>query len=193
MTGTSRAEQVRLLADRVRSCTQCHLSKIRQNAVPGTGNPEATIFMIGQAPGEVEDREGMLFAGPSGVLFDQLLTCAGLQRRDIYLTNLIKCFLPKSRRPSRPELDACCPYLIEEIRMVSPRILVPLGFHPTRFLLRHFNLARPPSREFHSLFGKPLHAKDHLIFPLPDPAFLLFNPQKEPMMCEQYAKLRSFM
>ncbi|HHJ10665.1 MAG TPA: uracil-DNA glycosylase [Bacteroidetes bacterium] len=177
----------------IRNCTFCPLHLTRKHALPGEGNIHAKIFMIAQAPGPVEDQSGRMFTGPSAPHLDHLLAIAGLDRKQIYITNLIKCFLPKCRRPSRTEIDACSPYLLREMEAVNPGLIVPLGFHATRFLLMYFNLPRPEKKKFHLLFGHVFQAGRYTVYPLRHPTALLFDPPKKPVMEENYRKLGDFI
>ena len=177
----------------IRNCTFCPLHLTRKHALPGGGNIHAKIFMIAQAPGPVEDQSGRMFTGPSAPHLDHLLAIAGLDRKQIYITNLIKCFLPKCRRPSRTEIDACSPYLLREMEAVNPGLIVPLGFHATRFLLMYFNLPRPEKKKFHLLFGHVFQAGRYTVYPLRHPTALLFDPPKKPVMEENYRKLGDFI
>lgn len=176
----------------IKECVSCPLVHIRTNALPGEGNVKARLFLIAQAPGPAEDRTGKMFTGPSGPLLDGLLGQAGFTRKDVYLTNLIKCQLPKCRRPSKGEITACTPYLLREIDMVKPKVLVPLGFHATRFLFMHFNIPRPERKDFHTLFGREFGAGDYIICPLRHPTALLFNPDKRNVMERNYRKLKKW-
>ena len=99
------------LNSRIKSCTRCLLHLTRTRAICGEGNRQARILLIALAPGAVEDREGRMFVGPSGKILDALLAEAGLIRKDIYMTNLIKCYLPKNRRPRQDEINACSGHL----------------------------------------------------------------------------------
>jgi len=177
----------------IASCTKCDLAGLRIKAVLPEGNPQAEIMIIAQSPGEVENQTGRMFVGPSGKIFDELLDSAGVSRNDFYLTNLIKCMLPKSRRPSRPQWEACTPWLEEEIRIVSPRIVVPLGFQALKFLLIRVGMPRPPRKEYRFLFGKFIQTDDYLIYPLRHPTALLFNPAKRKVMTGNYSKLKKIV
>ena len=196
MTVSGRNEiglQIEGLAGIIRSCHRCRLSLTRRNAVPGEGNLRSHMLLIAQAPGEREDRDGRIFTGPSGILFDRLMNMAGIERSDVYITNLIKCFLPKCRRPNRPEIEACKDYLLREIELIRPEYLIPLGFHATRFLFRHFGIPCPIAREFHTVFGSIIQRDGFLIYPVRHPTALLFNPEMEEIMIRQYRKLKEFV
>ena len=174
------------LNGKIKSCTNCRLHKSRKNAITGEGNYNAKIIIIAQAPGEIEDREGKMFIGPSGKIFDRLLQNAEIQRQDIYVTNLIKCYLPKCRRPSKKEIEQCSAYLDKEIEFIDPQIIVTLGFHATRYIFKKYNLNRPPKKEYKNLFGKQFYIKNRIIFPVRHPTAILFNPEKEEIVQKNY-------
>lgn len=174
------------LCRKIKSCTNCKLHKSRKNAITGEGNFNTGILIIAQAPGKDEDRTGKMFIGPSGKIFDRLLLNAGIHREDIYLTNLIKCYLPKCRRPSKNEIEQCSVYLDKEIEIIDPKLIVALGFHTTRYILKKYNLDRPPKNEYKNLFGKLFYADDRMIFPVRHPTAILFNPEKEEIIQENY-------
>ncbi len=183
----------KVLYHAIATCTKCDLARGRIKVVLPEGNSRSGIMMIAQSPGEVENRTGKMFVGPSGKLFDELLEAAGVSRNDFYLTNLIKCMLPKSRRPSRLQWDACTPWLEEEIRMVSPRIVVSLGFQALKFLLIRAGIPRPPRKEYRFLFGTFIQTDDYLIYPLRHPTALLFNPEKREIMTKHYSMLKEIV
>jgi len=125
------------LNKRIKECKKCRLSETRMNAICGEGNLNAKIMLIAQAPGEKEDREGKMFVGPSGKVLDELLKSAGISRQAIYMTNLIKCMLPKYRRPKQDEIKVCSYYLNEEIKLINLKILVPLGYYATYYIFQN--------------------------------------------------------
>ena len=182
-----------LLQQQVRGCTACGLAATRQQAVCGEGNFRSKVMVIAQAPGELENKAGRMFVGPSGKIFRQLLTKSRIGTDEIYMTNLIKCYIPKCRRPSSREIAECSKYLEQEIALVNPKLIVPLGFHATRYILMRFDLDRPASKDYHTLFGKLIELDDQLIYPLRHPTALLFNTEKKDLMEKNYAAFRSIM
>ncbi len=175
----------------IKKCKRCRLYLTRTNVLCGEGNLHAPLMLIAQAPGDNEDREGRMFIGPSGKVFDELLDEAGIQRDEIYMTNLIKCQLPKNRRPKRDEIEACSSFLEKEIALIDPKVLVPLGYYSTRYVLKKYNIAIPESRaEFSGLYGKLFEAQHKRLYPLPHPASLLYNKSYKPVSLEKYGKLR---
>nr|MDO8091516.1 uracil-DNA glycosylase [Candidatus Sigynarchaeota archaeon] len=178
------------LNKRIKECKRCRLSETRVNAICGEGNLNAKIMLIAQAPGEKEDKEGRMFVGPSGRVLDELLGAAGIKRDEIYMTNLIKCMLPKNRKPKQDEIEACGYYLDEEIRLINPKILVPLGYYATRYIFQKYGILLPPKAEFSLVFDKLFLATDKKILPLPHPATLLYNPDFKQDLIKSYRKLR---
>ena len=109
------------------NCKLCNLCINRTNAVPGNGNPKATIMFIGEAPGRNEDEKGQPFVGMAGKILDEALAKVGLERSRIYVTNIVKCRPPGNRVPTEEERRVCRSYLEREISIVSPKIICILG------------------------------------------------------------------
>ncbi len=108
-------------------CRKCSLAETRTNVVFGVGNPNADVMFIGEAPGEKEDLSGIPFVGAAGKLFDKYLVAVGIPREEIYIANMLKCRPPKNRDPKPEEQDLCIEYLREQVRAVSPKLIVCLG------------------------------------------------------------------
>lgn len=123
------------LRDMAISCTACRLSETRTNVVFGAGDPEASLMLVGEAPGKNEDLEGEPFVGAAGQLLDELLSGIGVARQDVYIANVLKCRPPGNRDPKEDEIDSCKGYLREQIRMIHPDVVVTLGNFATKLLL----------------------------------------------------------
>lgn len=149
----------------------------------------ARLFLVAQAPGEKEDMEGKMFIGPSGKVLDELLDVASVDRKEIYMTNLVKCMLPKNRRPKREEIESCAPYLEEELEAVAPEIIAPLGMHAARFILKKYGLDAPVKKEFGEVCGRLLWTGGMKVMPLYHPAAMLHGPSLEDRMRRDYRKL----
>ena len=108
-------------------CRKCSLAETRTNVVFGVGNPHADIMFVGEAPGEKEDLSGIPFVGAAGKLFDKYLVAVGIPRDEVYIANMLKCRPPKNRDPKPEEQDLCIEYLREQVRAVSPKLIVCLG------------------------------------------------------------------
>lgn len=115
------------LYDTCCACQGCELCKTRTNCVFGTGNREADILFVGEAPGEQEDLSGTPFVGRAGQLLDKYLYAVDIAREDVYIANILKCRPPKNRDPLPAEEDACIGYLREQVRLIKPKIIVCLG------------------------------------------------------------------
>jgi len=184
---------IQTLNRQIQTCSKCRLSLSRQHALPGEGSLSSRVLLLAQSPGKVEDEKNRMFIGPSGKLFNELLEHAGISRETIYLTNLIKCMLPNSRRPSQDEIKQCTVYLDKEIELIQPKLIVPLGFHSTRFIFMKYHIPRPPKNEYHKLFGRIFHSAGLDIYPLRHPTALLFNPEKRKIMMKNYKMLNKFL
>ncbi len=113
-----------------KKCTECNLCPLcqtRTNVVFGVGNPNADIMFVGEAPGENEDLSGIPFVGRAGQLFDKYLNAVGINRENVYIANILKCRPPKNRDPQKNEEDACIDYLRQQVRIISPSLIVCLG------------------------------------------------------------------
>ncbi len=177
----------------IKECKNCKLHETRAHALCGEGNRHAKMMLIAQAPGREEDQSGKMFTGPSGKIFHELLKKANISKDEIYMTNLIKCYLPKCRRPSKNEIEQCTKYLEKEIELINPIVLVSLGFHATRYVFKKYNLIRPPKKEYSHLFGTVFQVGSVSIFPLRHPTALLFNSEKRDTMQHNYNKLRELL
>ncbi len=173
----------------IKNCKKCRLSATRSNAICGEGNINSRLFLIAQAPGETEDRMGRMFLGPTGKIIDELFGAARINRNDIYMTNLIKCMLPGYRKPLPDETEICGKYLDEEIRIIKPDILVPLGNLAARYVFRRYHGINNLSE---AGIGRLFYSNGLKIYPLRHPSSLLYNPQIKADMIKQYTKMAVF-
>jgi DNA polymerase len=111
-------------------------------------------MLIAQAPGENEDRKGRMFIGPSGKVLDELLEEAGIARKEVYMTNLVKCMLPKYRRPKQDEIKVCSEYLAQEVEIINPKVMVPLGYYACKHIFEKYSIPIPSRTEFTEICGK---------------------------------------
>lgn len=185
---------VHALHVKIRACTHCTLSETRKHALTGEGDINAHIMFIALSPGTKEDTVNKMFIGPSGKILDRLLLAAGIERESVYMTNLIKCTLPKNRKPKAKEIESCRPFLNEEIEIIKPQIIVPLGFYATRSILIKYHA--DPSRQemnFKTINGQLLDLEGTKVFPITHPSALLYNPSYEPKTIASYIKLKSLL
>ena len=145
-------------------------------------------MLVAQAPGKEENEKGEMFIGPSGKILDELLKKAKIKRNGIWMTNLVKCMLPDCRKPKPEEINSCSQYLDQEIELVNPRIIAPLGWYATLYILKKYNLSIPNQKP--AVFGKLLVAGDKKIYPLSHPASILYNESYREKMERDYKKLR---
>lgn len=156
------------LHGRIRACNACPLHATRTQAVPGYGPVTARIMAVGEAPGETEDGEGKPFVGAAGQLLTRLLQEVGLDRRDIYITNTLKCRPPGNRDPEQAEVDACSHFLDEQIAMLQPDVILVLGRHALGRLL-------PGGGTITQLHGQRVKRGTRVYVPLYHPAAALYN------------------
>jgi DNA polymerase len=129
-----RRERLVALYQQVSDCTKCPLYETRTKAVFGAGNADADLMFVGEAPGAEEDRQGLPFVGRAGQLLNQLLGEIGLSRDDVFVANVLKSRPPGNRDPQPSEIEACQPYLFEQVRLIQPRVLCTLGNFATKLL-----------------------------------------------------------
>ena len=123
------------LAEKIKNCQKCFLSQTRNKAVPGEGDHHSIVMFIGEAPGGDEDREGLPFIGRAGQLFTRILQSVQIERKEVFITNIVKCRPPGNRNPNKEEINICLPYLESQIALINPKIIVTLGSVPTKCLL----------------------------------------------------------
>ena len=162
-------ESLDAIAQHVASCTRCPLYATALNPVPGTGNPNADLMVVGEAPGATEDEQGLPFVGAAGQLLTKILAAIDLKREDVFICNVLKHRPPGNRNPRPEEVTACSPYLIRQIELVRPKVILALGTFAAQTLL-DTQLALGKLRgQVHTYRGVPLVVTYH-------PAALLRNP-----------------
>ncbi|HQO18327.1 MAG TPA: uracil-DNA glycosylase [Candidatus Cloacimonas sp.] len=173
------------------NCTKCSLSQSRHNFVYGEGNPNALAMLIGEGPGEQEDKTGRPFVGAAGQLLDKMLAAINLKRSDVYIANIVKCRPPGNRNPEAEERRACLPYLLEQIQIIKPKLLLLLGLVSAQTLLNNNNTLGWHRGRIHYFMDIPALVTYH-------PSALLRNPEwKRPAWVDlqefqkEYEKLRT--
>ncbi|HYU64283.1 MAG TPA: uracil-DNA glycosylase [Verrucomicrobiae bacterium] len=152
----------------IRSCKNCGLHATRTQAVPGVGPCPADLMIVGEAPGFNEDRQGEPFVGAAGKLLDTLLGRIGLSRSDVYITNVLKCRPPMNRDPMPNEVEACSPYLKQQLEMIKPKVVLILGRHALERLM-------PGQGSISRIHGSLIRRGDVAYVPLYHPAAALHN------------------
>lgn len=135
----SPAEKVERLAQmdsaEVKGCTRCRLCETRTKTVFGEGDAGAKLFFIGEGPGENEDRQGRPFVGRAGELLNKMIASMGLRREQVYIANLVKCRPPDNRVPAPDEVETCTPYLVRQLEIIRPQVIVTLGLPAAKYML----------------------------------------------------------
>jgi DNA polymerase len=135
MTPRRKAEALQALAEEVRTCARCALSQGRTNAVFGEGSADADMVFVGEAPGYEEDRTGRPFVGRAGELLTKMIHAMGLRRRDVFICNILKCRPPANRSPMPDEVACCWDFLVRQLQIIRPKVIVALGNPATKALL----------------------------------------------------------
>jgi DNA polymerase len=134
VTSEERRAALEAIANEVRVCERCRLSRTRTHAVPGEGDPDTEVVFVGEGPGQNEDRLGRPFVGAAGDLLEELIGLVGWNRDEVFITNVVKCRPPGNRDPEPDEMAACRPYLVRQLETLDPAVVVTLG----RFSLQTF-------------------------------------------------------
>ena len=179
-----RVAMLQVIADDIGpNCQRCKLSKLgRKQIVFGTGDPNAALMFIGEGPGADEDEQGLPFVGRAGQLLNNMIAAMGLKREQVYIANIVKCRPPGNRTPERDECDTCSPFLMRQIRVVRPKVIVALGATAAKNLLavndsmaslrgRFYDFS-PPRNSSEEPFDCKLAVTYH-------PAFLLRDPRQK--------------
>src|ERR1022692_4847264 len=137
LSGDDRAAQLRLILDDIGpNCQRCKLAKLgRKQIVFGTGDPHAALMFIGEGPGADEDEQGLPFVGRAGQLLNNMIAAMGLKREQVYIANIVKCRPPGNRTPERDECETCSPFLMRQIGVIRPKVIVALGATAAKNLL----------------------------------------------------------
>jgi len=164
-------------------CTRCKLHKKRTHIVFADGNPKAELVFVGEGPGADEDATGIPFVGRAGKLLTQMIEAMGLQRKDVYICNVVKCRPPENRQPDPEEVTTCSPYLVRQLEVINPKVIVCLGATAAKTLLETDMGISKFRGQWLDFRGKKLLATYH-------PAYLLRNP---PAKSEVWKDLQKVM
>lgn len=168
----------------VENCRACPLHESRTNVVFGAGNEDARLVFVGEAPGADEDRQGQPFVGRAGQKLTQIIEAIGLSRPEVYIANVLKCRPPGNRNPLPEEIRACEPHLIEQLRLMKPKVICALGTFAAQTLLRtNQSISRLRGR-FHTYQNVKLMPTYH-------PAYLLRNPKSKRQVWEDVQMVRA--
>lgn len=170
----------------IESCRKCALAETRTQIVFGGENPNAEIMFIGEAPGANEDKLGLPFVGAAGKLLDQLLGSIGLERRDVYIANVLKCRPPQNRNPMAEEIELCKGYLLKQVELIRPKVVCTLGNFSTRLIL-----GQPVS--ISKVHGQEFTGDGFVIMPSYHPAAALYTRATLGAIQEDFGKLKAII
>ncbi len=169
------------------TCQKCPLGATRNKFVFGVGDPDASLLLVGEAPGAEEDKQGQPFVGRAGKLLDKILAAIDRSRyKDVYICNVLKCRPPNNRDPLRMEVEQCEPYLLQQIRLIKPELIVALGRVAGQTLLNVDKSLKNLRNTFHVYHNTPLLVTYH-------PAALLRNADLKRPTWEDFKMIREFL
>lgn len=153
--------------------------------VMGSGNPDADIFLIGEAPGEEEDQRGLPFVGASGKFLNVMFEAAGMNRDDVYITNIVKYRPPNNRDPSEAEKAEFAPYLQRQIEIVNPKVVISLGRHSMEYFLPKEKISKAHGQ----VYQVQQNGRDITVAPLYHPAYALYGGSKRQALIDDFLKV----
>lgn len=182
----TKQDQLNELNEKMSRCSQCVLRSGCKNVVPGEGSAEAQIMFIGEGPGAKEDELGRPFVGAAGKFLDEMLASINIKREDVFIGNVVKCRPPGNRDPLPDEVSACWPWLLEQIKIIDPKIIVTLGRHSLeRFL---------PNQKISVIHGQALRREmpeigKRVFYALYHPAAALYNGGMREILIKDFKKI----
>lgn len=179
----SSASDIVDLNKQICNCLKCALGKTRTKFVFGVGNPNADLMVIGEAPGADEDAQGIPFVGRAGQLLTKILEAIQFKREEVYIANILKCRPPDNRKPNPDEVEQCEPYLIKQIELIKPKLILCVGLTAAHTLLKTDESLTSLRASVHNYHGVPTFVTYH-------PAALLRNPNWKKPTWEDVQKLR---
>ena len=184
---TDPVSSLTVLKNDVINCKKCSLSDTRTNAVFGVGDFSASLMLVGEAPGEQEDLSGEPFVGRAGQLLDKMLAAIDRSREnDVFICNVLKCRPPENRDPKSDEINQCEPYLVNQIDLIKPKLIVALGRIAGKTLLGVDKSLKDMRKKIHNYHDSDLIVTYH-------PAALLRNPNWKPYAWEDFKWIRSIL
>jgi uracil-DNA glycosylase len=190
MDAVERAAALREYAEQTSSCTKCALAAGRTQVVFGSGNPNADLMFVGEAPGFHEDQQGVPFVGQAGKLLDKLLAGIGLTRADVFVANVLKCRPPGNRDPVPEEIAACEPHLFRQIELIEPKLVATLGNFATKLLSgKPAGITRVHGHEQQVTLG----TRTVSLFPIYHPAAALYTPSMLKVLEEDFARIPALL
>lgn len=182
----SKEEQLTVLNARMILECPCELRETATQAVPGEGSAQADILFVGEAPGKNEDEQGVPFVGAAGKFLSEMLATINLKREDIYITNVVKYRPPNNRDPLPDEIEACMPWLHEQIRIIEPKVIVTLGRHAMEHFIPGKKISEVHGQAFRRTFPD---IGEQVFFALYHPAAALYNGSMRATLIEDFKKI----
>lgn len=182
----TKEQQLKALEKQVFACRRCLLYKTRTHCVVSDGTPNAQLVFVGEAPGREEDLQGKPFVGAAGQLLTKMIEAMGFKREQVYICNVLKDRPPANRTPLPEEMEACLPFLQEQLRIVQPKVICALGAVATKALLGPYVSIMRIRGEQHEYQGIPL-------IPTLHPAYLLRNPAAKKLAWEDLKKVKKLL
>jgi DNA polymerase len=190
MDAVERASALRAYAEETASCTRCALAQGRTQVVFGSGNPDADLVFVGEAPGFHEDQQGFPFVGQAGKLLEKLLAGIGLSRGDVYICNVLKCRPPGNRDPLPDEIAACEPHLFRQIELLEPKLVATLGNFATKLLSgKPAGITKVHGYEQEVTLG----SRKVSLYPLYHPAAALYTPSMLKVLEEDFSRIPALL
>lgn len=187
----SASKLLAVVASEVVVCVKCPLCRSRKNAVPGEGSLHANVLFVGEAPGNMEDASSRPFVGTAGKFLEGLLGEIGVKRKEVFITNVVKCRPPKNRKPHRLEIQICTPYLLRQIKIIEPRLIVALGSTSASYFLEEAGLPFSRITQVHGQFYKAcLAGRNVTIFVTFHPAAVLRGRKYKKEITTDFARLK---
>ena len=187
----SKKEDMKKIVILVENCKKCNLYKTRNKPVVGNGSLDCKILFIGEAPGRNEDLQGKPFVGKAGEILDELLKSIGLQRSEIFISNILKCRPPYNRNPLKSEIEVCSEHLDKQIKIIQPKIIAPLGNFASSFIFDKFGLRHDKISNIHGkVFQTNTVFGNITIIPLYHPAVVTYNPNTKNILLEDFRVIK---
>ncbi len=179
-------EKLKSFFYKINDCQQCGLHEDRTRFVFGSGNAAAELMFVGEAPGKNEDLQGLPFVGRAGKILDDLLESINMNRKEVFIANVLKCRPPGNRDPVTDEINTCKEYLFEQINIINPKIICTLGKYSTQLIL-------DTSHGITGLRGKVFHRDGRTILPINHPAAVLYNPSRIEILQNDFLRIKGLL
>jgi uracil-DNA glycosylase family 4 len=186
MDESDKREKLKEFYLQIRDCQKCGLCKNRTKFVFGSGSAYAEVMFVGEAPGKNEDLQGLPFVGQAGKLLDELLASIGFDRNEVFIANVLKCRPPGNRDPQIEEINICKDHLMEQIKIIDPKIICTLGKYSTQLLLN-------TDKGITGLRGKVFRIDNRIVMPINHPAAALYMPSKMEILKQDFQKIKKLL